>query len=127
MSILTPDQMNIGSDTGATIAPGKSANIVITSFTPFQYGTNKDKTMPKYLAKDADTGMDYEFVGFQFHDCVKELNDSLELDVTVINVVCLDNGTKYPDYELTVVTGKKPAVATPVKEEEIKTEDIPFK
>ena len=104
MPFLSAQEMAIGDGNGGnTVKAGSSANVVLTKFDPFQYGANKEKTMPKYFAKDADTGETYEFVGFKFHDCVKELNDRIGED-TVVHVKCLDNGTKYPDYELTVAS-----------------------
>jgi hypothetical protein len=105
MAYLTDDQLKDGSSEQKTVALGKTANVVLTEYAPFQYGPAKDKTMPKHLGKDADTGEEYEFVGFAFHDAVKGLNDAITPGITVVRVSCLDNGTKYPDYELSVVTG----------------------
>lgn len=113
MGYLNEDQMKDG-NTSNTVAPGKTANVILTEYAPFAYGPNKDKTMPKHLGQDADNGQAYEFVGFAFHDCVKSLNDSIIPGMTVVQVKCLDNGTKYPDYELSVVTGAA------------KTEEKPF-
>lgn len=112
MALLSQEELAIGNNEGGnTLAPGSTANIVITSFAPFKFGPTKEKTMPKYIAKDADTGADYEFVGFKFHDAIKPLNDNIVAEATVIRVECLDNGTKYPDYQLTVVAGAEKATA----------------
>ena len=107
MALLTPEQMQDDTLDKKTLSPGETANIVITKYDPFMYGPNKDKEMKKYLARNADTGAELEFVGFAFHDCVKELNDSLNFDETVIKVECIDNSSKYPDFKFTVVAGEK--------------------
>ncbi len=114
MGYLNEEQMADGSSVEKTVAPGSSANVILTEYTPFKYGVNKDRTMPQHKGKDADTGEELTFTGFAFHDCVKSLNDSIIPGMTVVQVKCLDNGTKYPDYELSVVTGAA------------KTEEKPF-
>lgn len=90
----------------STVAPGSTANVILTEYAPFQYGPMKDKTMPKHLGKDADTGTDYEFVGFKFHDAWKAATAQLDFEpgVTVFQVECLENGSKYPDYAIKVVS-----------------------
>ena len=105
MSYLTSDQLKDGANDGRTIPAGQTANVILTEYASFNYGPNKDKVMPKHLGKDADTNEDYEFVGFAFHDAVKQLNDSIEPGITVIRVEVLDNGTKYSDYSLSIVKG----------------------
>lgn len=111
MPLLTPEQMNDGNNSN-TIEVGKSANVVINSYEPFQ--SKKGKTIPKYIATDADTGAKYELVGYSIHDCLKQLNDDITADQTVVQVKVLDNGTAYPDYEATIVAGTKdPLAAAP--------------
>lgn len=113
MAYLTPDQMQDGNSEQKTVKPGTSANVVLTDYAPFNYGPNKDKVMPKHLGTDAETGEKYEFVGFAFHDAVKQLNDDIVPGTTVVNVKCLDTGTKYPDYELTIVKGTEKKADAP--------------
>lgn len=105
--------MKDGGNAVTTVNPGTTANVVLTEYAPFNYGPTKEKTMPKHLGKDADTGAEYEFVGFKFHDAWKEATATSDFEpgVTVFQVECLENGTKYPDYALRIVS------ATKVKEE----------
>ena len=114
MAYLNEEQLKDGSVANNTIAPGDTANVVLTEYAPFQ--SKKGTTIPKHKGKDADTGVEYEFVGFKFHDAVKQLNDAIVPGVTVVRVECLDNGTIYSDYELSVVVG---AVAKEVAKDEI--------
>jgi len=107
MSYLTNEQMLDGS-TDNTIKPGSSANVVLVSYEPFT--SKKGKTIPKHIAKDADTGATYELVGYAVHDCLKQLNDSIVPEQTVVNIKCIDNGSAYPDFEATIV-------GVPAKEE----------
>lgn len=124
MSYLNAEQLAHGTTLISTVAPGKTANVVLTEYAPFNYGPTKEKTMPKHIGMDADTGTEYEFVGFAFHDAVKQLNDAIEPGVTVVKVECLDNGTKYPDYALSVVTGTEKKSKKPLKDED--GEEVPF-
>lgn len=101
--------MNESFGNSATLEPGQKAKVVITRYEPFFYGENKDKKMPKYLAVNADTNQPLEFVGFRFHDEIKKINDMIEPTVTVLDVECVDNGTKYPDYAIGIVAGGKAA------------------
>jgi len=111
MSYLTPDQLNDG-NSDRTLLPGTTANVVLTEYTPFNFGQNKDKVMPQHKGKNADSGEELTFTGFAFHEAVKGLNDAIVPGNTVIRVECLDNGTKYPDYSLSIVTGAAGAAAT---------------
>jgi hypothetical protein len=114
MGYINQDQaLKDGNTEVSTVAPGTVAKVILTEYAPFQYGPMKDKTMPKHLGKDADTGAEYEFVGFKFHDAWKEATANLDFEpgVTVFQVECLENGSKYPDYAIKIVS------ATKVKEE----------
>lgn len=114
MPYLNEEQLQDGSNNSNTIAPGKSANVVLTEYSPFQYEKNGvTKTMPKHKGTDAESGQEYEFVGFLFHDAVKQLNDAIIPGQTVVNVKCIDNGTKYSDYELTIVAGTEKKAEAP--------------
>lgn len=125
MAFLNEEQMEVGSSNGATLIPGQTANVVLTEFAPFKYGDD-GKQMPKYYVRDAHSGKVYEFVGFKFHEAVKQINDAIEANATVVHVTCIKNekSDKYHDYELTVVSGAK---AKPAPEaDDINVEDIPF-
>jgi len=113
MGYLSKDQLNDGNTQPATLAPGQSANVILNEYKPFQYGTNKEKTMPKHLGQDADTGEQYEFVGFDFHEAIREHNEAIIPGVTVLHIECLDNGTKYPGYAIKVVAGGATSDAAP--------------
>ena len=130
MSYLNPDQMNDGNSQLKTILPDQAANIVLVSYDPFKYGANKDKTMPKHLAKNADTGEDLEFVGLAFHEAIKPFNEQIIPQVSVLHVECLNNGTKYPDYSIKMVlAGEKggDAYLNGDAKKPVKTDDgIPF-
>lgn len=102
MAMLTPEQMQDGQNDGM-LKPGQNANVVLVAYEPFQ--SKKGRTIPKYVCKDADSGARYEIVGYGFHEIVKELNDSIVPEQTVLHVKCLDNGSAFPDFEATIVTG----------------------
>lgn len=129
MSYLTNEQMQDGQQSN-TLDAGTEARVVLTGYEPFQ--SKKGNTIPKHLGFDNVTGARYEFVGFKFHEAVKELNDSIVPNVTVLDVQCLDNGTQYPDYEVNVTSDKanaEYAAATPKAaggEEEITADSVPF-
>lgn len=111
MAYLTPEQMQedeVKSDIREMKA-GETMNVVLTEYAPFQYGENKEKTMKKHLGFNADTNEKMQFVGFAFHDEVKRLSDQIEPGVTVLKVECLDSGSKYPDFALSIVSGGKPS------------------
>ena len=105
MPYLDEQGMQDGSGNGQTLSPGQKAKVILLKYEPFLYGDDKDKTMPKHLAINAETQAALEFVGFAFHDEVKKLNDSIVEEVTVLEVECIDNDTKYPDYAIKVVEG----------------------
>lgn len=101
MAYLTPEQVNEGRNDG-TLAPGSSANVVVMEYAPFT--SKKGKTIPKHIVKDAESGTVYELVGYAFHDAIGQLNqDAIIPEQTVLHVKCLDNGTQYPDFEVTLV------------------------
>lgn len=99
MAYLTTDQLADGNQSN-TLAPGETATVILTEYAPFT--SKKGVTIPKHLAKNTDTGAELEFVGFKFHDAVKPLNDQIIPGITALKVMCLDNSTQYPDYEVSV-------------------------
>lgn len=107
MSLLSTEEVNESFGGSATLEPGQKAKVIITRYEPFFYGENKDKKMPKYLAVNAESNEPLEFVGFRFHEEIKSINDRIEPAVTVLDVECVDNGTKYPDYAISVAEGGK--------------------
>jgi hypothetical protein len=102
-----------------TVAPGTKANVVLVSYEPFQ--SKSGKTIPKHKGKDADTGAEYEFVGFKFHDAFKgllpagatqeEIDRLIVPEITVVEVECLENGSQYPDYVLSIKSAPQAAGA----------------
>jgi hypothetical protein len=121
MSYLTPEQKQMGSNLKAnTLAAGEVANVVLTAFAPFDYVKDGvTKTMLKHLGTNADTGETYEFFGFSFHEAVAKISDDIVEGVTVLKVECLDNGTKYPDYAISIAPNQTAQQFT-------KTEEAPF-
>ena len=116
MALLSPEEMNESFGVSSiTLEPSQKAKVIITSYEPFFYGENKDKKMPKYLAVNAETNAPLEFVGFKFHEEVKAFNDQINPTVTVLDVECVDNGTKYFDYKIEIADGSpvKAAEANP--------------
>lgn len=124
MSYLNKEEMQHGGNAIETIKPGDNARVVLTSYEPFQFGAAKDKTMPKHLGYDNDSGTAYEFVGYAFHDAIKPINDVIVPGETVLEVQCLDNGTKYPDYAVAVSNAKaKPNPNAPIGAD-VKVDDV---
>lgn len=128
MGYLNEEQMKDGSQS-STVEAGETARVVLTAYEPFQ--SKKGNTIPKHLGYDNDTLAGYEFVGFKFHEAVKEINDSITPGETVIEVQCLDNSTAYPDYAITVTTDKaKPNPVQPVegigKDGLVTPDSVPF-
>jgi hypothetical protein len=118
MGYITEDEVN---EFGGSkeLKRGQKVNVVLDEYAPFFYGENKDKKMPKHLGHNADTGEELEFVGFDFHEKVGELNDDIVPGSTVLEVECVDNDAKFAEYNMSVWKGG-------AGKSEDKNEEVPF-
>lgn len=105
---------------GKEMKAGNTYKLIPLRYEPFFYGPLKDKKMPKHILMNVETNEEVEGVGFKFHDAIGLLNDAIVPEVTVLDVQCLDNGTKYPDFLIEVASGGVKTEATaPVVDKEL--------
>jgi len=120
-SYFNPENLNDGLSQGNTLQVGQSANVVLTAYSPVPKKTGG--VIPKHLAQNADTGENYEFFGFTFHqaftklfpkDATQEQIDAIfKPELTVLTVECVEGkNPKYPEYNVSISGTAKPKVAT---------------